>query len=248
MDTFELLHHVGLPKKEAAVYSALLEGGQQSISELNRSTHINRPALYEIIPRLIKKNLVSKVKHKNRYQYAAESPRELAAQYKDEYQDISKRLGVLSEDFSQPSATKPVIKYFEGEHGMRFVFDDVAHTLPPNSEFYRYSAWTRNHKDTFKNTFYVHERDRKKLERLVITSEKKASAKKPKLERSVRAIPKEFDLFEDNVSMVIYGNKTAYIDYEAKAAFIVESEKIARFQEKLFKLLWKKLDIGRAHV
>ena len=58
----------------------------------------------------------------------------------------------------------------------------------------------------------------------------------------LRTIPKEFDLFEDNVSMVIYGNKTAHIDYNSKTSSVVESEKIARFQEKLFKLLWKKLE------
>lgn len=76
---------------------------------------------------------------------------------------------------------------------------------------------------------------------MVIASEIKAAQKPKKLERSIKVIPKEFDLFEDNVSLVIYGNKTAYIDYGSQTAFIVESPKIARFQEKLFRLLYKKL-------
>ena len=241
MDTFELIRHTGLAKKEAAIYTSLLEDGQQSISDLNRSTHINRPALYEVLPRLQKKGLVSKVKIKNRHQYRAESPKKLLESYKTEYDDITAKLEELSATHATESGDRPVIKYFEGAHGMKFVFDDVAHTLPSGSEFYRYSAWVPNHKQTFKNTFYTNERDRKKLERLVITSEKKAKAKIPKLERSVKAVPEKFDLFEDNVSLVIYGNKTAYIDYNSQSSFIVESEKIAHFQEKLFKLLWKKL-------
>jgi hypothetical protein len=61
------------------------------------------------------------------------------------------------------------------------------------------------------------------------------------LTRSFKAVPKDFDLFEDNISLLIYGDKTAYIDYGSRTSFIVESPKIARFQEKLFRLLYKKL-------
>lgn len=57
----------------------------------------------------------------------------------------------------------------------------------------------------------------------------------------VKAIPKKFDLFEDNISLIIYGDKIAYVDYNSNTAFIVESAKIARFQEKLFKLHYQLL-------
>ena len=136
---------------------------------------------------------------------------------------------------------KPAIKWFEGRHGIKFVFDDIAHTLPRGSTFYRYSARTGDETKEFENTFYARTRDQKQLERLAITSADKALKKSKKLERSIKAIPADFDLFEDNVSLVIYGDKTAYIDYNTNTAFIIESPKIAQFQEKLFKLLYKKL-------
>jgi hypothetical protein len=93
----------------------------------------------------------------------------------------------------------------------------------------------------FEHTYYARVRDTKKLERLVITSQEKAQSKVKKLNRSIKAIPKEVDLFEDNISLVIYGDKTAYIDYSSQTSFIIESAKIAHFQEKLFKLLYKNL-------
>ncbi len=241
MDTFELIHQTGLTKKESAVYASLIDNGQQSLSDLHRTTQINRPALYEIIPRLERKKLVSKVKVKNRYQYIAESPQRLLEEYTEKVTKQKKGLSELAEQFETSGNERPRVKYFEGEQGMDFVFDDVIYTLPVGAEFYRYSARHDVRTKRFENTYYAKNRDKRKIERLVITSASKAKGKAPKLERSVRAIPEEFDLFEDNISLLIYGPKTAYIDYSSKTSFIIESDKIARFQHKLFRLLWKKL-------
>jgi len=241
MDTFERISQTGLSKKESAVYASLLDSGQQSLSDLHRSTQINRPALYEVLPRLERKSLVSKVKVKNRYQYVAESPRRLLAEYQEQIELETQSLEELAQQFEKHDEQRPRVKYFEGDHGMEFVFDDVIYTLSVGAEFYRYSARRDIQTKRFEKTFYAKNRDKRKLERLVITSASKAKGKAPKLERSVRAIPEEFDLFEDNISLLIYGPKTAYIDYSSKTSFIIESEKIARFQYKLFRLLWKQL-------
>jgi sugar-specific transcriptional regulator TrmB len=241
MDTFEIITSAGLPKKEAAVYTALLENGSLSLSSISKQTHINRPALYTIIPRLQNRGLVSATQKQKRTLYHAESPARLLASYTSAQADISHRLETLALQHQQQSHDKPIIKYFEGAHGVSFVFDDIAYSLPRGSTFYRYTARTGDTPDAFKNSHYAKARDTKQLERLVITSAEKAAKKEKKLERSIKAIPKEFDLFEDNISLIIYGDKTAYIDYGSQTAFIVESAKIAKFQEKLFKLLYKKL-------
>jgi sugar-specific transcriptional regulator TrmB len=241
MDTFELIRQTGLSKKESAVYASLLDVGQQSLSDLHRNTQINRPALYEVLPRLKHKELVSQVKVKNRFQYVAESPKRLLAQYSKQVEADIKGLSELTETFASQDSSRPSVKYFEGNKGMEFVFDDVIYTLPVGGEFYRYSSRQDVRTKRFENTYYAKNRDKRKLERLVITSSSKAKGKAPKLERAAKAIPENFDLFEDNISLLIYGPKTAYIDYSSKTSFIIESEKIARFQHKLFRLLWKQL-------
>ncbi len=241
MDTFELLTHAGLSKKEAAVYTALLERGALTLMDISRDTHINRPALYELIPRMQEKGLVSQVKAKRRVLYKAESPDHILRAYKEEHKDIEARLSALTEEYGHASQEKPIIKYFEGDHGSSFVLDDIAYTLPRGGTFYRYSARRKKDDPDFEKSYYVKTRESKQLERLVITSVERAQEKEPKLDRHVKAIPKDFDLFEDNISLFIYGDKIAYIDYASNTAFIVESHKIARFQEKIFKLLYKKL-------
>lgn len=241
MDTFETIRQTGLSKKEASVYAALLDYGHLSMVDLHRKTQINRPALYEVLPLLERKGLISRVNNKKRILYAAESPQKLLQQYQERIAVETEELSSLAAQFEQKHNDKPVVKYFDGEHGMAFVFDDIIHTLPIGGEFYRYSSRIGDKSNFFSKTMYAKKRDERKIERLVITSAAKAKEKPAKLERTVRAIPDEFDLFEDNISLIIYGSKIAYIDYGSNSSFIVESEKIARFQQKLFKLLWKYL-------
>ena len=84
-------------------------------------------------------------------------------------------------------------------------------------------------------------RDRKRLERYVISNVERIKEKSKQLTRSEKAIPPEFDLFEYDITEVIYGDKIAYVDYNTETAFIIESPTIAEFQRKIFKLLYSKL-------
>ncbi len=54
-------------------------------------------------------------------------------------------------------------------------------------------------------------------------------------------IPKEFDELNQNVTMTIYGDKIAFIDFSEEHSIIIENPMIADFQRKIFKLLYKKL-------
>ncbi|MBP9757485.1 MAG: hypothetical protein KBD06_02705 [Candidatus Pacebacteria bacterium] len=240
MDTFEAFSRAGLGKKEASVLAALVDKGVLSISGISKETHINRPALYELLPRMQNAGLIHVVKKNKRALFKAESPARLLESYQSEHREVEKRLSEITAEYTRISHDKPVIKYFEGQRGTTYVFDDVARTLPKGGLFFRYSSRVGDASD-YKNTLYAGLRDSKSIERMAIVSEDKAKGKTRKLDRSVKAIPKSFDLFADDISLVIYGDKTAYIDYGSKTSFIVESAKIARFQEKLFRLLYKKL-------
>lgn len=240
MDNFEIFVKAGLDKKSAAIYAALLDKGIQSLSQISKETHINRPALYALLPRMQQTGLVNRIQKQKSSFYKAESPLRVLEMYQEDHKDLSELLGQIAQEHQEGPHDKPIIKYLEGRRGMTFVFDDIARTLPKGGIFYRYSSRTGS-STGLQGTFYAKVRDERGIERMVITSEEKARTMKKKLERAVKVIPKDFDLFADNISLIIYGDKTAYIDYDSKTSFIVESVKIARFQEKLFRLLYKKL-------
>lgn len=77
---------------------------------------------------------------------------------------------------------------------------------------------------------------------MVISSSKAALPKQKRLERDILIIPKLYDLFDQDVTMTIYGDKVAYIDFSNESSIIIENPMIADFQKKLFILLHKLIE------
>ena len=76
---------------------------------------------------------------------------------------------------------------------------------------------------------------------MIIFSDNIASQKIPKLEREMKIIDSKTMRFDDNIIFTIYGNKISLIDFNKETCIIIESKELAEFQEKVFKLLFKKL-------
>ena len=77
---------------------------------------------------------------------------------------------------------------------------------------------------------------------MVITSEKNRIQKPQSPGRSVQTIPASFDLFDDHITKIIYADRVSIIDYESETAFTIESERYARYEEKIFRLLFRLLE------
>ena len=88
---------------------------------------------------------------------------------------------------------------------------------------------------------YQARRDAKRLERYVITNKSTLARKPSKLERAIRMIPHGTDLFAYDITQLIYWPKIAFVDYNTETSVIIENPIIAKFQERLFKLLYQRL-------
>jgi len=72
-------------------------------------------------------------------------------------------------------------------------------------------------------------------------SEKWAAQKKPRLERELVTIPQDLDDFEDNISLTIYGDKIAYIDFTNQTSIIIEHPALVDFHKKMFRIMYMSL-------
>ena len=54
-------------------------------------------------------------------------------------------------------------------------------------------------------------------------------------------IPHGTDLFAYDITQLIYWPKIAFVDYNTETSVIIENPIIAKFQERLFKLLYQRL-------
>lgn len=172
----------------------------------------------------------------------AEPPNRLETIFDDLKIDFFEALPDL-EDMYSSNELKPKVRFLSGKEGTKRVFDDIVRSLPKGDTFYRYSSNIdgQEKKDKYVPRGYRKMRDDKKLERQVITNQVTAQRKINKLDRFIKVIPQDFGAFVHNVTELIYGDKTAFIDYNSETAMIIESKKIADFQRHIFKVLYKKL-------
>lgn len=236
-----LFERLGIGEKTARIYLDLLEYGDSSIADIVKRTSLHRPEIYRFIPFLIEEELVEETLHGKRTLYRALSPNRIE-QLIQEFEkhntplvnELKNKYGKLWKNIS--------VTYQEWRTGVTKVFEDIVNSLPKWSVFYRVSTENDVAKaNTYLPSNYREKRDKKNLERYVIMSSKSAKSKHPRLERELVIIPENIDDFDQNISMTIYGDKVAYIDFSNESSIVIENPLIAEFQRKLFMLTYKNL-------
>ncbi len=222
---------LGLLEIEAVITLEVLDREITTISALAKKLHISRTTLYKHIQKLLEKTILEKIPNSRSYRI---HNKELLKKR------IQTNLTVAEEELStilQSTTEYPEIDIIKGHNNLKDVYENIGKDLKKGDVYYRYTSRMEDHK---KSELYTELKKKKDIERLVITSEQKAGSKAHDPNRFIKTVPKDF-AFDDNVSLVIYGNKIVHIDHKGGSAVTITSKKMARFQEKLFKLLWGKL-------
>ena len=244
MEHIAFLKKLGLSERASTVYLTLLQNGRMSVTDLSKKTKLYRTMVYEAIAELEREGLAT-MSLKGKYKrYSAESPKKLEAKFLELSNQFDDELAQLTMLERAPMSCRPIVKYVEGQKGISAIYDDIVETLGKGEVFYRYSSanvGAESQKRNYLSKKYRLLRDQKQLERKVITNVPNNARKNPRLERAVKVIPPDFDLFAYNISQIIYANKVAVIDYNTETAVVIENESVAKFQAKIFELLFRKL-------
>ncbi|MFH0952176.1 MAG: helix-turn-helix domain-containing protein [Patescibacteria group bacterium] len=235
---------LGLAPSAAKIYLTMLEHGSLTVSSLSKHSGLFRHQVYKELPSLIDKNLVTKTTLGKRDYYNAESPTILSGLI-DELQDELKQ---ALPDYNKLYSTgqhKPIIRYYKGKKGISYVYTDLVNTVKRGDIIYRYES----PKDYKKNKKYYPRIYMKKagqklhsdIQKFVITNKKTHDQRSKQLERYSKYVPPLYDPFAYDITQLIYGDKVAFIDYQTETASIIESPTFARFQQKIYRLLFQKL-------
>lgn len=243
MIDIKILQNIWLWKIESKIFIFLLESWAHNISDIAKYTHLNRVQIYNALPRLIEKKLIWETYKGKRRIYFAENPENLENIFYEQKLSFQSTISLLKQKYEKNLA-KPELRIFYTEESMKHIFMDVVETLWVWETYYRYSSRKHDYLRGFLPESYKKLRDEKDIQRCVITSEELKFAKEKsenKLNREIRAIPENYDLFDDNIWKIIYGNKVAVIDYNTSTSFIIENKKFAEFEKKIFLLLFRYL-------
>lgn len=236
-----LFQHIGVDEKAGNIYLCLLEQGKLSPTWIAKYTKLHRIEIYRRLPFLLEIWLVKEMLIGKKKWYLPENPQILQELIKKSQENSLIVLEKLQEQY-QSLDKRPSVVYEEGAKSITHVFADIVQSLGKWEVFYRISSETSVDKsNSYLPRDYREKRDKKELERYVIMAKKTADNKKPRAEREVAIMPESYEQFDENVQLIVYKDKVAYIDYNSESALTIQNEKLAWFQIKLFKALFKSL-------
>lgn len=241
MDT-SLFAQAGLSENQGLIYASLLETGPTTVAEIGRKSGLHRAVIYKELPDLIDKGVLTIIPKGKQKHYVPAPPKTLKRLFDKRAEKFLASLEELEQKHANERA-KPVVRILEGRKGLINVMEDVLETLGKGDTFYRYSS-RRDDQDVRKYMpeNYGARRDELKLQQCVITNHKlKTSPYKNRMDCASKEVPYELDPFQYNISQLIYGRKTALVDFNSETAMIIEDKALADFQKRLFLLLFHRL-------
>jgi sugar-specific transcriptional regulator TrmB len=242
-----ILARLGFSEYESTIYLSLLETGARNISEISKDTTYHRPVIYKVIKSLRERWYVSPtIKKSKRTSYYITDP-SLLSQELIEVERLSRVVIGELVDMYQRSSDRPTFSLKEWVEELRSIHADLISSLKKWDVYHRYSSSQRDYADRNKYVpdHYFEEQKKKELERYIITSEKMLERRKGNPLRDVVAIPRDHDLFEDNITKLIYKDKVAIIDYDTASWWVIESARFANYERKIFTLLFRLLKKSR---
>jgi sugar-specific transcriptional regulator TrmB len=231
------LSDIGIPEREARVYTALLELGESTVLPIARKADVQRTYVYDILELLKKRGLVSHIEKNGRRHYIAEDPSKIGQILKERVHNFSGMLPELKALYNS-SPTKPRVQFYEGKEEIKALYEhlkDVAWYDSIFSQIEVLKVWGN----------YSNELGKKvadngvEVRELVTSSDNPEYAKYYKKgKQELRHLP---DWVEFNQDFILFENKLALISYEKDLhTIVIESPGIVQSFRSLFDFMWEK--------
>ncbi|MDA0208527.1 MAG: hypothetical protein O3B64_03980 [bacterium] len=238
----ETLESLGLPKKEAKVYLALLELGKANIATLTKVAGLPRSTIYSTLEPLERKGLVfSFIQRKTNY-YTPKDPKAIVTEAQNRANTI-KELYPDLRDLYQSAQIKPHIRYYEGKGEIREMYNGILKTrsLKEYDIIAAEEAWVQMD-PRFIESFKRRRAETGVKTRLILEHSKKALERKHTEEETnseVKIIPPGFG-WKFTAGCYIFENKVIFLAYKKEhVAIEIQSKEIAGLMKMNFEFMWR---------
>lgn len=232
MDADRLVE-LGLTKREAQAYLALLKLEEAKAGEIAEHTKEDRTNIYDSLKNLIKKGLVSYVIKNNKTYYRIAPPEKLKDYLVEKEKTLQEILPSINKIYKSYKP-KPIIEVYEGKEGIKTVLSDI---LKEGKDFVGFGATDRANILLPEFTKrYLKEREKRNI---------RARQFCPKGEKilmsklsTFKTIPKEYSGL---ATTLIYGNKVAIFMWfiEPQIVVLIKNKEAAKAYKNQFELMWK---------
>lgn len=235
----EALKHFGLSEKEAKVYLALLELGQNTAPKIAKKANVKHPTTYVILDELRKKGLLTEIPKKSKSLYTAKSPEVLLAARKEANEEIRQTMPEILALYNA-KAEKPKVRFYQGEREILDLYKEIF-----SEKEILFVASIGAIPESLMGSIHRHITRANQMKTVIreIEQDDPVSRGFRKQYESesyrIKTAPKNFELPSDNA---IYGNKIAIFSYKNEPmAVIVESEDVVKTYRSLFEMAWQSI-------
>lgn len=245
----EILLKLGLSDKQARVYLATLELGEDTVQNVAEKSGVKRVTVYVILDELMKLGLVSSVERGKKTVFIAENPEELANLLEAQKREIDDKKIYLKDLVPQLKAIynaqekKPEVRYFQGADGLetldRFGIE----------EFKGKEMLGIIPLDIVEDLFFERRkkavsvrRDKKIMSRTIYTSKERIPdhINKAEFRDAVYMTKEEFPI--DGTIQIFPGWGVKFFNFDRENLFgvLLQSPGVARNMEILYNLAWER--------
>ncbi len=240
------LEKLGFGRKQSLLYIALLDLGKGTAAEIGKRAGMNRTTVYDIVDELERVGLVTRVVEIKKKTYRAEPPEKLPVILEAEAQHLrdmarqSQALVNMLQSVAAKTPAAPKIKVFEGEKGLRSLYD--ASLLCKT--FIR-SFLTADELEAFDPEYahsYFERRARKGIKIRGILNDSEASRgyqkESKKYLREIHLV--SGDKMDIVPEVYIYDDTISIFSLKERLGVSIESKDIAQAFKKLYDLAWER--------
>ena len=241
----KLMEIMGFTDKKARLYLALLEAGEVTVTELAKKSKLKRTTVYNIMPELQQDGLVKTTRRLKKKFYYIDDVRSLERVAEEKMSSIRNLLPELKV-YHNILSIKPKITLYEGEGGMKQLYQDILNTTNSGDEILTYIG-LKNFDELIPEEVlkeYVSQRIKKKIVNKVIATHgliaEQWKVNDRKELRETRINNSDKDLLSGD--MKIFGHKTAFLSYKENFfGVVIESVEISKLNKSLFNVAWNSL-------
>lgn len=238
-----LLERLGMSEQDRTIYLTLLEYPYLSISDIAEKTRYHRPVVYRSIASLESEGYIEKsLLRWKRYFYHITSPAKLQEKVIT-LQTMADQILPEMEELHKKHHDAPILSIHEGIEWIQSIHTDILKSVKQGWEYYIYTSLA---KASPKRTLampvnYTKIQKEKELSRHIITNDMHEGVWWENPYEEIITLPHAYTRLDEGITKFIYADKVAILDHETHMGWIVENERFARYEEKIFRLLMKLL-------
>ncbi|HSX31644.1 MAG TPA: helix-turn-helix domain-containing protein [Candidatus Saccharimonadales bacterium] len=243
---------LGLDIEIADIYLALYTHGPQTISELARTSGVERTRIYRLIDQLMASNLIEVESHYKRGVIKAApiaNLRILINEKEQELRSLQDELGLIEQVLARNSLSSPAtrVQFYRGPEGIRqMLWNRLGSKSDSIGQTYRIAEEPTGR--AFMERWAAAFEEKQLNTRLLLNDEFVTSLQqnKPKVKEQRRIAGIQYNHIDDKILKIthtcyVYGNVVAYLHWKDNEVFGIEiyNKQIADTQRTLYEMLWK---------